>query len=41
MSSPMDSTRGLFFRAKKGDLEAREKLWKKLRERLCRYAHGR
>jgi len=41
MSSPMDSTRGLFFRAKNGDLEAREKLWKKLRERLCRYAHGR
>jgi RNA polymerase sigma-70 factor (ECF subfamily) len=37
----MDSTRGLFFRAKEGDLEAREKLWKKLRERLCRYAHGR
>jgi RNA polymerase sigma-70 factor (ECF subfamily) len=37
----MDSTRGLFFRAKNGDLEAREKLWKKLRERLCRYAHGR
>lgn len=41
MSSPMDSTRGLFFRAKNGDLEAREKLWKRLRERLCRYAHGR
>lgn len=41
MSSPMDSTRGLFFRAKNGDLEAREKLWKKLRERLCRYAHGK
>ena len=41
MSSPMDSTRGLFFRAKAGDLEAREKLWKKLRERLCRYAHGK
>ncbi|HEV7669297.1 MAG TPA: sigma-70 family RNA polymerase sigma factor [Thermoanaerobaculia bacterium] len=41
MSSPMDSTRGLFFRARNGDLEAREKLWKKLRERLCRYAHGR
>jgi RNA polymerase sigma-70 factor (ECF subfamily) len=37
----MDSTRGLFFRARNGDLEAREKLWKKLRERLCRYAHGR
>lgn len=41
MSTPMDSTRGLFSRAKKGDLEAREKLWKRLRERLCRYAHGR
>lgn len=41
MSSPMDSTQGLFFRARNGDLEAREKLWKKLRERLCRYAHGR
>ncbi len=41
MSSPMDSTRGLFFLAKNGDLEARERLWKKLRERLCRYAHGK
>ncbi len=41
MSTPMDSTRGLFFRARNGDLEAREKLWKRLRERLCRYAHGR
>jgi len=37
----MDSTCGLFFRAKHGDLEAREKLWKKLRDRLCRYAHGK
>ncbi len=41
MSAPMDSTRGLFFRAKSGDLEARERLWEKLRARLCRYAHGR
>ncbi|MEP7010423.1 MAG: sigma-70 family RNA polymerase sigma factor [Acidobacteriota bacterium] len=41
MSSPMDSTRGLFLRARDGDMEAREKLWKKLRERLCRYAHGK
>lgn len=41
MSSPMDSTRGLFSRAKNGDEEAREKLWKRLRERLCRYAHGK
>ncbi len=41
MSSPMDSTRGLFSRARNGDVEAREKLWKRLRERLCRYAHGR
>ncbi len=41
MSSPMDSTRGLIRRAQNGDLEAREKLWKRVRDRLHRLAHGR
>jgi RNA polymerase sigma-70 factor (ECF subfamily) len=39
--SSEDSTRGLFRRARAGDSEARDLLWRRLIPRLQRFAHGR